>query len=120
MLTSALLVPTMWITVAGLLLGSLVVVLRTPLRLLNLRVRVEEVELHLAKVDAEFKKAVRRWGIEAKRAAKEESPKPEAAGDDEPFLPFTPPSDSSQSNGPLPRPEDPLGQVRRMIRERGW
>ena len=54
--------------------GTAAVLLRTPIRLTDLRARLAELEARVAAQDANVRKALRRSGIEAKRAAKEAGP----------------------------------------------
>jgi len=103
-----------WITVAALLLGSLLVVLRTPLKLLDARTRLEELEHQVATLDSQLKKAVRRWGADAKRASPSDSPTSAEEPAEPGLLPFSTPVPPNQSRALSP--DDQLAAIRRRMR----
>lgn len=72
-----LLLPISVAVVLGGAIGTMAVILRTPATLLNLRTRLSEAEHSIALLDAQLKKAVRRWGVEERTARK----KTRAAGE---------------------------------------
>lgn len=88
------------------------ILLRTPVRLLDLRTRQAELELRVEALDAAHKKAVRRWGIEAKAAAKA-APEPPP---EDPLLPFD--FDAGDPPQSAPSGVSSLSQVRALLRAR--
>lgn len=105
-------------------LATAVVVLRTPIRLLELRTRMAETELRLEAIDAAHKKAVRRWGIEAKKSSPK-SPSPpdvieelldhsDAPGQE--LLDFASPAGYESTGGAGGTGLDPLSRIRAQLR----
>lgn len=97
------------VLVIGAALGTVAVLLRTPVRLIDLDSRLQVLEATVAAMDANVKKALRRAGVAEKRA-KEEAPPPEEN------LPFPPPM--SPNDGGAPFGGDPLTLIRREIARR--
>ena len=98
--------------IGGSAIGVCAVILRTPLKLLSHGTRITELETEVAHLSTQVKKALRRIGIEEKKARATEQPP-----DEQPGLPF-PPTDDEENGLDYAARLAAISRAGRLVRRR--
>jgi len=102
--------------IGGTTAGCAAVVLRVPVKILTQGTRISALERELAEIDAKLKKALRRIGIE-ERKAREKSPSTPTTPDVS-LLPFPPDQENGEDLDPI-EVAARLARVNALRRRRG-